>query len=129
MSERPRPHKLPALDKKVAYCVSLVEEKKAEEVLVFDLRDISSVTDYFLLCHGSSNRQVQAIADHLLEMVKKRGLRPLGVEGYPEAQWVLLDLGDLIVHVFYEETRRFYDLERLWGHAPQIYPPHAKALT
>jgi ribosome-associated protein len=129
MSEQPRPHQLPALDKKVAYCVSLVEEKKAEEVLVFDLRDISSVTDYFLLCHGSSGRQVQAIADHLLEMAKKRGLRPLGVEGYPAAQWVLLDLGDLIVHVFYEETRRFYDLERLWGHAPQIYPPHAKALT
>ena len=62
-------------------------------------------------------------------MAKKRGLRPLGVEGYQGAQWVLLDLGDLIVHVFYEETRRFYDLERLWGHAPQIYPPHAKALT
>ncbi|MDV2495754.1 MAG: ribosome silencing factor [bacterium] len=129
MSEHPEPHQLPVLEEKVAYCVSLVEEKKAEEVLVFDLRDISSVTDYFLLCHGSSGRQVQAIADHLLEMAKKRGLRPLGVEGYPEAQWILLDLGDLIVHVFYEETRRFYDLERLWGHAPQIYPPHAKALT
>ena len=129
MSEHPKPHQLPALEEKVAYCVSLVEEKKAEEVLVFDLRDISSVTDYFLLCHGSSGRQVQAIADHLLEMAKKRGLRPLGVEGYLEAQWVLLDLGDLIVHVFYEETRRFYDLERLWGHAPQVYPPHAKALT
>lgn len=129
MSEHPEPHQLPALEEKVAYCVSLVEEKKAEEVLVFDLRDISSVTDYFLLCHGSSGPQVQAIADHLLEMAKKRGLRPLGVEGYSAAQWVLLDLGDLIVHVFYEETRRFYDLERLWGHAPQIYPPHAKALT
>jgi ribosome-associated protein len=123
MSEQPKPQEHPSLDKKVAYCVSLVEEKKAEDVLVYDLRDISSVTDYFLLCHGTSSRQVQAIADHLLETVKKRKLRPLGVEGYPEAQWVLLDMGDLIIHIFYEETRRFYDLERLWGHAPQIYPP------
>lgn len=126
MTARPQPQEPLAPEDKVAYCVSLVEEKKAEEVLVLDLRGISSVTDYFLLCHGSSDRQVQAIADHLTEMMKKKGIRALGVEGYPEARWILLDFGDLLIHVFYEETRRFYELERLWGHAPQTYPPGEK---
>ncbi|MFQ5893507.1 MAG: ribosome silencing factor [Nitrospinota bacterium] len=126
MGTHPRPHEHPALEGKVALCVSLVEEKKAEGVLALDLRGISSVTDYFLFCHGTSDRQVQAIADHLVAMMKKKGLKALGVEGYPEARWILLDFGDLVIHVFYEETRLFYDLERLWSHAPQIYPPHEK---
>ena len=112
-----------ALEEKVALCVSMVEEKKAEEVLVLDLRGVSSMTDYFLICHGSSDRLVQAISDHLLEMMKKKEVRALGVEGYKEGRWILLDFGDLVIHVFFEETRRFYDLERLWGHAPQLYPP------
>lgn len=81
------------------------------------------MTDYFLICHGSSDRLVQAISDHLLEMMKEKGVRALGVEGYTEGRWILLDFGDLVIHVFFEETRRFYDLERLWGHAPQLYPP------
>ncbi len=124
MRDNPQPQKpVIALEEKVALCVSMVEEKKAEEVLVLDLRGVSSMTDYFLICHGSSDRLVQAITDHLLEMMKKKGVRALGVEGYKEGRWILLDFGDLVIHVFFEETRRFYDLERLWGHAPQIYPP------
>lgn len=124
MRDNPQPQEPAiALEEKVALCVSMVEEKKAEEVLVLDLRGVSSVTDYFLICHGSSDRLVQAITDHLLEMMKKKGVRALGVEGYTEGRWILLDFGDLVIHVFFEETRRFYDLERLWGHAPQLYPP------
>ena len=124
MRDSPQPQKpVIALEEKVALCVSLVEEKMAEEVLVLDLRGVSSMTDYFLICHGSSDRLVQAISDHLLEMMKEKGVRALGVEGYTEGRWILLDFGDLVIHVFFEETRRFYDLERLWGHAPQLYPP------
>lgn len=124
MRNNPQPKKPAiALEEKVALCVSMVEEKKAEEVLVLDLRGVSSMTDYFLICHGSSDRLVQAISDHLLEMMKEKGVRALGVEGYTEGRWILLDFGDLVIHVFFEETRRFYDLERLWGHAPQLYPP------
>lgn len=124
MRDNPQPQEPAiALEEKVGLCVSLVEEKKAEEVLVLDLRGVSSVTDYFLICHGSSDRLVQAITDHLLEMMKEKGVRALGVEGYKEGRWILLDFGDLVIHVFFEETRRFYDLERLWGHAPQLYPP------
>ena len=124
MRSNPQPKKPAiALEEKVALCVSMVEEKKAEEVLVLDLRGVSSMTDYFLICHGSSDRLVQAITDHLLEMMKEKGVRALGVEGYKEGRWILLDFGDLVIHVFFEETRRFYDLERLWGHAPQLYPP------
>ena len=124
MRDSPQPQKpVIALEEKVALCVSLVEEKMAEEVLVLDLRGVSSMTDYFLICHGSSDRLVQVISDHLLEMMKEKGVRALGVEGYTEGRWILLDFGDLVIHVFFEETRRFYDLERLWGHAPQLYPP------
>jgi ribosome-associated protein len=129
MKTRPEPHVPSALNEKIALSITLVEEKKAEGVLVLDLRGLSTVTDYFLLCHGTSDRQVQAIADHLLEEMKRRGFRAYGVEGYSEANWILLDYGDLVVHLFYEETRRFYDLERLWAHAPQIYPPKAEDLS
>jgi ribosome-associated protein len=114
-------------EEKVALCITLTEERKAEDILVLDLRDISSVTDYFFVCHGTSDRHVKAIADHVLEMMKKSGYQSLGVEGYPEARWILVDFGDLVIHIFYEETRRFYELERLWGHATQIYPPQEKA--
>lgn len=127
MSLRPKHKTSPVPDKKLALCIDLIEEKKAEEVLVFDIREISSISDYFLLCHGTSDRHVKAITDHLLETMKKSGFRALGVEGYPQARWVLIDFGDLVVHIFYEETRRFYDLERLWSHAAQIYPPIDKA--
>ena len=119
------PH--PAREEKITLCIRLAEEKKAEEILVLDLRGISSVTDYFFVCHGTSDRHVLAIADHILEMMKKTGYKVLGVEGYPEARWVLLDFGDLVVHIFYDENRRFYQLEKLWGHAAQIHPPLEEA--
>lgn len=102
---------------KVKLLWAAILSKKAEGVVALDLRGRSSVTDGFLICHGSSRRQVRAIADVLVE---ERRVRPLGVEGYQEARWVLVDCDDVVVHIFVEEARRFYDLEHLWGGAPAI---------
>ncbi len=94
--------------------------KKARDVLVIDLRGLSSVTDYFVICTGDSDVQVQAIARHLKEKLTESGLKLLRMEGYVHASWVLLDFGDIVVHVFHHEVRDFYSLERLWGDAPQV---------
>ncbi|HET9229462.1 MAG TPA: ribosome silencing factor, partial [Thermoanaerobaculia bacterium] len=77
-------------------------------------------TDFFLICTGTSERQVQAIADAVQEKMREEQVRPLHVEGYNRGQWVLLDYGDFVVHIFQEEPRRFYSLERLWGDAPDV---------
>lgn len=88
---------------------------------MLDLRGLSDVTDYFLICHGTSDRQVLAIADSIEERLDRAlRLRPLHVEGRRAADWVLMDYVDLVVHIFLEERRRFYRLERLWGDAPQV---------
>jgi ribosome-associated protein len=91
--------------------------KKAEDVVVLDLRPAASFTDYFLLASGASQRQILAIADAVLEKLRAEGLRPGHVEGYPRQEWILMDYGDLVVHVFTPRARAFYDLERLWGGA------------
>src|SRR5688572_15219391 len=95
-------------------------DKKAMQVLVLDMRDASSMTDYFLICSGGSERQVQAIADAIDEQLSQSGIASLGVEGYREGHWILMDYGDLIVHIFSGETREFYGLERLWANAPKL---------
>lgn len=95
-------------------------DKKALHIILLDVRKISSFTDYFLICSGTSNRQVQAIADAIDESLGKQGVNALGIEGYQEARWVLMDYDDLVIHIFQEETRRYYDLERLWGSAAQV---------
>lgn len=95
-------------------------EKKAKDVLVIDLRGLSSVTDFFVICTGDSDIQVQAIAEHVKDKLKEAGFDLLRMEGYLHAQWVLLDFGDFVVHVFHHEARAFYSLERLWGDAPQV---------
>jgi len=95
-------------------------EKKAKDVMVIDLRGLSSVTDYFVICTGDSDIQVQAIALHLKDKLKESGFDLLRMEGYMHAQWVLLDYGDFVVHVFHHEARAFYSLERLWGDAPHV---------
>lgn len=88
---------------------------------MLDLRGVSDVTDWFVICHGSSDRQVLAIADHIEERLRlELSARPSHVEGRRSAEWILLDYVDVIVHVFYEPRRRFYGLERLWGDAPQV---------
>lgn len=94
--------------------------KKAEGLVILDVRGLTSIADAFLICSGRSNRQVSAIADHIERFLKKKGVRPLGVEGKSEGHWVLMDYGNVIIHVFYSETRTFYDLEGLWIDAKKI---------
>ena len=94
--------------------------KKATDVVVLDLRRDSSFTDYFLLASGASQKQIVAIADAIGEELRKDRLRPAHVEGYPRQEWILLDYGDFVVHVFTPRSRTFYDLERLWGGAARM---------
>lgn len=95
-------------------------EKKAKDVMVLDLRNLSSVTDYFVICSGDSDIQVQAIALHVKDKMKQAGFIPVRIEGYNDAQWVLIDFLDFVVHVFHHEARDFYSIERLWGDAPEV---------
>jgi ribosome-associated protein len=107
-------------EEKAALINRIVADRKAMDVVVLDMRDASSITDYFLICSGGSERQVRAIADAIDEQLGSLGLASLGVEGYREGHWILMDYGDVIVHVFSEDTRDYYDLERLWANAPKI---------
>ena len=96
-------------------------DRKAEDVLVLDLRGLCHFTDYFVICHGSSSRQALAIADAIEERLFEEGRRkPKHVEGRRVADWILMDFIDIVVHVFVEEKREFYSLERLWGDAPRV---------
>ncbi|MFZ0240877.1 MAG: ribosome silencing factor [Desulfobacterales bacterium] len=100
--------------------LSAVMGKKAENLIVLDVRELTSVADAFIICSGRSNRQVQAIADHIQAELKKQHKKPLSVEGLSEGHWALLDYGDVIIHIFYEPVRLFYDLEGLWMDARRI---------
>ncbi len=104
----------------VKLAAHFAEEKKALDLLVLRLSAITEFTDYFVICSGSSTRQTQAIADEITEQLKKVKIRPLQTEGYNTAQWILIDYGIFVVHVFTEESRKFYDLERLWRDAEQV---------
>lgn len=115
----PSPTTLPSHPGATA-AVAAAIDLKATDVRVLDLGQVSDFTDYFLLCTGSNSRQVKAIADRVLERTKAAGQRPLHVEGLAQGQWVLLDFGDLVVHVFDEPTRAYYGLERLWSDAPDV---------
>ena len=98
-------------------------EKKAEEITVLELEKGSGAfTDYFVVCSGTNPRQVQAISDEVELRLKQAGLRPTHIEGYRQAEWVLLDYVDFVVHVFSEKARKFYDLERLWKSARRMEP-------
>ena len=105
--------------------VELALELKAHDVTVLDLRGISTATDYFVVASGTSDVQVKAIADHVVEELKKAGTRASHVEGLQGGRWVLLDYIDFVVHVFHPEARMFYQLENLWGDAPRWEAPEA----
>jgi ribosome-associated protein len=105
---------------RVIVCAREASRFKALDIVVLDVSGYSSFSDYFVICTGQSGRQVQGIADNLEAGLKQQGLRPLGVEGKREGQWVLMDYGDVIIHLFYEPVRRFYDLESLWSEAAQV---------
>jgi ribosome-associated protein len=105
---------------RVRGAVAAADDRKAINLKVLHLEKVTDFTDYFLICSGTSERQVQAIADAVLEKMREEKVRPLHVEGFNRGQWVLLDYGDFVVHVFQEEPRQFYALERLWGDAPEV---------
>jgi ribosome-associated protein len=100
--------------------VVAAREKKAEDLSVLELGKVTDFTDYFVICTGANARQVQTIADAVEERLRPLGLRPLHVEGYQPGNWVLLDYGDFVCHIFQPEHRRFYGLERLWADAPEM---------
>ena len=109
------------LKKQVALAITACKEKKAEEITVLELEQGSGAfTDYFVVCSGTNPRQIQAISDQVEQRLKKEGLQATHVEGYKQAEWVLLDYVDFVVHVFSDKARRFYDLERLWKSAKRL---------
>src|ERR1051326_1867426 len=111
------PLKFSELDDRVRRALYAASEKKAIDPTVLDLRGISSFTDFFLILTGANRRQVQAISDEVVDQLKRHGSPAARVEGYQNAEWVLIDYGDFVVHVFDDKARRFYDLERLWREA------------
>ena len=116
------------LKKQVAAAIQACLDKKGEEISILEMEKGSGVfTDYFVLCSGTNPRQVQAIADEVELRLKNTGLRPTHVEGYTQAEWVLVDYVDFVVHVFSEKARKFYDLERLWKSAKRLAPADLKA--
>lgn len=111
------------LDSRVYTALHAASEKKAIDPVVLDLREIASFTDYFVIVSGANERQVQAISDEVYETLKKAGEAAARVEGYKTAEWILLDFGDFVVHVFEQKARKFYDLERLWRESKRVTLP------
>ncbi|MFT9596359.1 ribosome silencing factor [Mesobacillus sp.] len=98
--------------------VKAADDKRAEDIMVLNMKGISLIADYFVICHGNSDKQVQAIAREIREKAEEQGYNLKRIEGFDEARWVLIDIGDVVVHVFHKEERIYYNLERLWGDAP-----------
>ena len=108
-----------ALDKALL-CTKIIKERKAINPILFEMAGLTSITDYFIVASGASNRQVQAISKHVMKRMREQGFRAYGVEGEQEGHWVLMDYGDVIIHIFYQPVREFYDLEGLWTEAPRV---------
>ncbi|MCK4534772.1 MAG: ribosome silencing factor [Syntrophobacterales bacterium] len=111
-----------SLDSKklVLQCVNAALDRKAEDLVILRVREISSFADYFVICSGNSDRQIQGLADHIGQKLKKAGILPLGIEGERSGSWILMDYGDVIMHIFYKPVREFYDIEGLWSDAPAM---------
>lgn len=105
---------------KALLAATAAEDRKAHDVAILELAKVTLVADYFVVCSGNSRIQVKAIADHVEERIAEAGGRLRHREGYDQGRWVLLDFGDVVVHVFMDEDRNFYNLERLWGDAPRV---------
>jgi ribosome-associated protein len=108
-------------------CVNASLEKKAKDLIILNVSEVSAFTDYFILCSGTSDRQVRAVAAAIQEILKKAEILPLGIEGEEAGRWILLDYDDVIIHVFLESVRTFYDLERLWSETPRLAIPDETA--
>src|SRR5881392_1507678 len=113
----PKAQRVPA---QIEQAVRAAEDKKADDLLLLDLRKAAGFTDYFLICSGGNARQIRAIADGIVDALAADGAKPAHIEGYDRSEWVLLDYFDFIVHIFAAETRTFYGLERLWGSAERV---------
>ena len=114
---------------KVALIVEAAQERKADDLIGLDVREISSFADTFIIATGTSDRHVRSVADSIEAALKAHGEPPMGIEGYDEGRWVLIDLGDVIVHVFQRQVREEYDLERLWANAPRVEISETSAAT
>lgn len=111
------------LDERIFAALNAAAEKKAIEIVVLDLREIATFTDYFVIVSGTNERQVQAISDGVADTLKKAGTPAARIEGYQTAEWILLDYGDFVFHVFDDKARKFYDLERLWRESKRVELP------
>ncbi|MBI2015307.1 MAG: ribosome silencing factor [Candidatus Rokubacteria bacterium] len=110
----------PGAERKARRAAGAALDKRAADLVVLDVRGISTVTDYFLVCTGRSTTHVETIADAIRDALRVDGIRPLHAEGVAASGWILLDYGDVLAHVFLEDTRAYYALERLWGDAPVV---------
>lgn len=112
------------LDERLRVALTAASDKKAVRLTVLDLRGVAGFTDFFVIASGTNQRQVQAITDAIEETLRKQlRVRPARIEGYSAAEWILLDYGDIVMHIFLEEARQFYDLERLWREARRVPLP------
>ncbi|HIE65728.1 MAG: ribosome silencing factor [Nitrospira sp.] len=110
---------------KALLIAEVARSKHAEQIVTFHVSDLTSLADYFILCSAESDPQLRAVVDAVQDALSKEGLRPLGVEGRDSGRWVLIDYDDVILHVFNEEARAFYNLDGLWGDAPQLPLPES----
>jgi ribosome-associated protein len=108
------------LPAEVRLAVKAAQARKGEEIRVLDLRDVSSFTDFFVIMHGNSSRQNVALYESIEEELKRTGFRPLSVEGKENAEWILMDYGSFLVHIFTRNSRDYYSLDKLWGDAPRV---------
>ena len=111
------------LPPQIQVAVSAAQEKKAEDVLILSLAAISSFTDYFVIMHGHSGRQLNALCDGIERSLRKERVKPLSIEGQKNAEWILMDYGNFIIHIFTKEKRDYYSLERLWADVPKLNIP------
>ncbi|MBA7666204.1 Ribosomal silencing factor RsfS [subsurface metagenome] len=105
---------------KALICVDIIRERKAADLVLFEVGTLTSIADYFLIASGKSSRQVQAIAQHLQSRMKEEGFARFGVEGERDGHWILVDYSDVVIHLFYQPVREFYNLEGLWVEAPRV---------
>lgn len=115
-----RAKRVPAGKRLAVECARAAGDKKARDIVLMDMRGISTIADYFVLCSGTSDRHVKAVAEAVVHELARSGARCLHAEGWADASWIVLDFGEAIVHVFREETRSYYGLERLWGDARRV---------
>ncbi|MET3504873.1 ribosome silencing factor [Halalkalibacter oceani] len=104
----------------LSLAVKAMDDKKAENIVALNMKGVSLIADYFVICHGNSDKQVQAIAHEIKKVMQEQDIDIKRLEGYDQARWVLIDIGDVVVHVFHKEERLYYNLEKLWGDAPII---------